>query len=62
MIERNMMMAANSGRAYHLWWHPHNFGRDIDAYINALKQILSHFDALRAAFGMRSSHMVGSAE
>ena len=62
MIERSMTMAANNGRAYHLWWHPHNFGRDIDANINALKQILSHFDALRAAFGMRSSHMVGSAE
>ena len=62
MIERSMTSAAKRGRAYHLWWHPHNFGRDIDANIDALKQILSHFDALRAEFGMRSSHMVGSAE
>ena len=43
MIKRNMTRAAKKGRGYHLWWHPHNFGQDIDANINALKQILSHF-------------------
>jgi peptidoglycan/xylan/chitin deacetylase (PgdA/CDA1 family) len=60
MIKRNMTMAAKKGRVYHLWWHPHNFGQDIDANINGLKQILSHFTALHAEFGMESCHMAGA--
>ena len=62
MIERSMTSAAKRGRAYHLWWHPHNFGRDVDANIDALKQILSHFIALRAEFGMQSCHMTAAAK
>ena len=62
MIKQSMTRAAKKGRSYHLWWHPHNFGRDIDANMNALKQILSHFTALRAEFGMQSCHMTGEAK
>ena len=28
-IKRGMTQAAKSGTGYHLWWHPHNFGRDL---------------------------------
>ena len=62
MIKRNMTRAAKKGRGYHLWWHPHNFGQDTDANINALKQILSHFTALRTEFGMQSCHMAEAAK
>ena len=62
MIKRNMTKAAKKGRGYHLWWHPHNFGQDIDASINGLKQILNHFTALHAEFGMESCHMAGAAK
>ena len=62
MIKRNMTRAAKKDRGYHLWWHPHNFGQDIDANINGLKQILSHFTVLHAEFGMESCHMAGAAK
>ncbi len=32
-----------AGRAFHLWWHPHNFGRQIGQNIQALRQLLGHF-------------------
>ncbi len=32
-----------AGRAFHLWWHPHNFGRHIGQNLQALRQILGHF-------------------
>lgn len=56
-IKRGMRAAAKTGVGYHLWWHPHNFGRNIDANMDGLKQIVSYFAVLRDRFGMSSQTM-----
>ena len=56
-IKRGMTHAAQSGRGYHLWWHPHNFGQDLDANLAGLKDILRHFQVLRSNYNMRSLAM-----
>ena len=49
--------AAESGRVYHLWWHPHNFGVDLRENLAFLEAVLQHFDKLRGARGMLSLNM-----
>lgn len=49
--------AAKHGRAYHLWWHPHNFGTNLNENITTLEQVLEHFDHLRQTHGMQSMSM-----
>lgn len=56
-IKRGMTAAAELGKGYHLWWHPHNFGRELEANLQGLAQILGHFRALRDRFGMQSCAM-----
>lgn len=57
-IKRGMTAAAKTGRGYHLWWHPHNFGRNLDANMYGLRLIIDHFASLHDRYGMRSSAMV----
>lgn len=56
-IKAGMTSAARSGRGYHLWWHPHNFGVNAVENLAALAQILTHFARLRDDFGMVSRAM-----
>lgn len=56
-ILNEMEAAARDGRIYHLWWHPHNFGRQTDQNLNSLIQILDHFLYLQGQYGMKSSSM-----
>ncbi|MBM1222853.1 polysaccharide deacetylase family protein [Ponticoccus sp. SC2-23] len=56
-IKRGMTDAAKTGRGYHLWWHPHNFGRNLDANMNGLRLIIDHFAVLRDRYGMTSMAM-----
>jgi peptidoglycan/xylan/chitin deacetylase (PgdA/CDA1 family) len=56
-ITRAMSHAARSGAIYHLWWHPHNFGRDSDNNLASLRRILEHYGGLAARHGMRSRTM-----
>ncbi len=53
-VAREMEVAAREGRCYHLWWHPHNFGADLQANATQLGRILESFDTLRRRHGMRS--------
>jgi peptidoglycan/xylan/chitin deacetylase (PgdA/CDA1 family) len=57
MIKRSMTEAAKAGRGYHLWWHPHNFGWNLDANMDGLRLIIDHFAALRDRHGMTSVAM-----
>lgn len=52
-----MTHAARAGRMYHLWWHPHNFGRDTERNLEGLDRILDHFQTLRRDHGMESAAM-----
>jgi len=56
-IKRAMDDAATHQRIYHLWWHPHNFGRNIDQNIAFLRRIAEHFVSLRQRYGMQSLNM-----
>ena len=56
-ITRAMSYAADHGLTYHLWWHPHNFGRHLTENLEMLGAILEHFSTLAARCGMRSLTM-----
>lgn len=56
-IRRGMTSAARNGAGYHLWWHPHNFGRNLEDNMAGLIEIIEHFSTLRDSFGMRSMAM-----
>lgn len=56
-IERSMSHAAHRGEAFHLWWHPHNFGVNLQQNLDNLDRVLGHFDRLRQAHGMESASM-----
>jgi hypothetical protein len=56
-INRDLTLAAQTGRAYHLWWHPHNFGAYLSCNLKFLRRILDHFRLLRDLYGMESLNM-----
>jgi peptidoglycan/xylan/chitin deacetylase (PgdA/CDA1 family) len=49
--------AAATNRTFHLWWHPHNFGLDLDENLNFLNLVLAHFSRQRDRYGMASANM-----
>lgn len=56
-VTRGMSEAAERGRDYHLWWHPHNFGADLEENLGQLRRALDHFATLQRSHGMQSAHM-----
>jgi peptidoglycan/xylan/chitin deacetylase (PgdA/CDA1 family) len=56
-IKRDLTTAAKTGRLYHLWWHPHNFGAHLSDNLAFLRKILEHFRSLRDCFGIESLNM-----
>jgi hypothetical protein len=57
-----MESAARAGRICHVWWHPHNFGADLNANLRNLDAILGRFDRLRDALGFESLTMADVAD
>jgi peptidoglycan/xylan/chitin deacetylase (PgdA/CDA1 family) len=56
-IKREMTKAAATKTDYHLWWHPHNFGADVEGNMAGLRGIVSHYHTLHTEFGMTSNLM-----
>ena len=56
-IKNEMEAAARKNAIYHLWWHPHNFGKNMNENFKNLESILDHFDKLSAKYGMLSRNM-----
>ena len=56
-IKNAMEYAARHNELFHLWWHPHNFGQNIEKNISFLKQILDHFTILKNTYNMQSLNM-----
>lgn len=52
-----MTAAAEAEGIFHLWWHPHNFGVNIEENMAVLESLLQHYVRLRDEFDMRSSLM-----
>lgn len=61
-IRNAMSSAARTGRMFHLWWHPHDFGARPDENLRFLEQVLDHYDTLHEEHGFRSASMRDVAE
>jgi len=61
-ILKEMKKAARDGRNYHLWWHPHNFGRNTEASLSRLDGLLDGFKRLQDEYGMQSWSMADFSE
>jgi hypothetical protein len=56
-MKKEMTFAAKKKRLYHLWWHPHNFGKNVQENINFLKKILDHYLLLKNRYSFISLNM-----
>ena len=56
-IKSGMSHAAKYNLTYHLWWHPHNFGKNQDKNFLFLEKILMHFKALHNRYDFESLTM-----
>lgn len=56
-VKSGMLQAAKTKGIYHLWWHPHNFGKQPEANLKNLEGILNYFHKLNQEYGMRSLSM-----
>lgn len=53
-LKQAMTEAAVSGQVCHLWWHPHNFGRNLEQNLGILEALLKHYLELKDLYGMQS--------
>ena len=56
-IKNAMTYAARKNQVFHLWWHPHNFGANMEENLRFLEKILEHYQMLNRELGMRSLNM-----
>lgn len=56
-ITKSMDNAARENEIFHLWWHPHNFGTNIEENLSFLEKILKHYKKLSQSYGMKSLNM-----
>lgn len=56
-LKREMTSAARSGAVFHLWWHPHNFGANLEQNLALLDGVLGHYHVLADTYGMQSRSM-----
>jgi hypothetical protein len=52
-----MTYAAKNNLAFHLWWHPHNFGKNISENFSFLEKILLHYQQLHQQYHFESMSM-----
>ena len=56
-IKNAMTYAAKNKLLYHLWWHPHNFGKHLNENIILLENILKHYNYLNNKYDFQSLTM-----
>ncbi|WP_432360333.1 polysaccharide deacetylase family protein [Sporosarcina sp. UB5] len=56
-IKNSLTYAAKNNEVFHLWWHPHNFGKNLKENIRFLREILDHVENLRSQYGFTSMTM-----
>lgn len=56
-IKKAMTYAAKNNELYHLWWHPHNFGKNIPQNLSNLEKIYRHYRHLNKKYGFKSETM-----
>lgn len=60
-IKNGMTYAAKHNLTYHLWWHPHNFGDNVEENFLFLDQVLNHYSYLNQKFEFSSTTMTSLA-
>ncbi|PTO51483.1 polysaccharide deacetylase [Vibrio splendidus] len=60
-IKWSMTQAAKNGGVFHLWWHPHNFGSNLEENFSFLEEILKHYKYLNCRYGFDSITMENKA-
>jgi hypothetical protein len=56
-IKKSMTYAARSGKIFHLWWHPHNFGCNTAENLAFCNKIMEHYRQLHQKYGFESCTM-----
>lgn len=56
-IKREMIHAAKHHELYHLWWHPHNFGANMEQNLAFLEEVLKCYQSCHQQYGMQSFTM-----
>ena len=56
-IRSEMMHAAKEGELYHLWWHPHNFGANMEENFGFLEDTLKVYKDCHDRYSMQSLTM-----
>jgi len=56
-MKREMTAAAKKKKIYHLWWHPHNFGQNMEKNFSILVKVLEHYKMLEKKYQMQSLNM-----
>ncbi len=60
-IAGGIRAAAKNRGIFHLWWHPHNFGKNIPENLEFLRSVLKVFAEQRQVHGMQSLSMIDAA-
>jgi|SRR5271166_89420 len=58
----SMNAAAKSNKTFHLWWHPHNFGVNLEENMAVLTRIAKHYANINRETGWSSLTMAEVAE
>lgn len=61
-IKKQMLHAAKNGKAFHLWWHPHNIGVKTEYHLRQLNEIFAYYEVLKKKYGMLSLNMSEAVE
>lgn len=56
-IKKGMRRAAKKNELFHLWWHPHNFGKNIDENFKSLEKIFQEYKRLNKKHQFTSETM-----
>lgn len=57
-IKKSMTHAAKKKELFHLWWHPHNFGANMNENFEILEEILKHYKYLNTKYNFKAATMV----
>jgi hypothetical protein len=61
-VKKGMLAAAKSDGVFHLWWHPHNFGTNLERNLDNLESILQFYLFLAEKYAMHSVSMSAVAD
>jgi peptidoglycan/xylan/chitin deacetylase (PgdA/CDA1 family) len=61
-IKGEMSHAAKKNKNYHLWWHPHNSGEDVENNKKQLLEIIAHYKFLKEKYNFSSANMLDLAK